>query len=42
VLQEWHRRIPHYSLADGQTILEHHSGVYGLNNLPLTWPVGAA
>jgi cytochrome P450 len=41
-LQEWHRRIPHYALAVGETILEHHSGVYGLNNLPLTWPVGAA
>jgi cytochrome P450 len=41
-LQEWHRRIPDYSLADGQTIVEHHSGVYGLNNLPLTWPVGPA
>jgi cytochrome P450 len=36
-LEEWHRRIPHYSLAAGQNVLEHHSGVYGLNNLPLTW-----
>jgi cytochrome P450 len=41
-LQEWHRRIPNYSLAAGQSILEHHSGVYGLNNLPLTWAVGTA
>ncbi len=35
-LEEWHRRIPEYRLGVGE-IVEHHSGVYGLNNLPLTW-----
>jgi len=36
-LEEWHRRIPHYRLGEGEPIVEHRSGVYGLNNLPLTW-----
>jgi cytochrome P450 len=36
-LEEWHRRIPHYRLGEGDPIVEHRSGVYGLNNLPLTW-----
>jgi cytochrome P450 len=37
-LEEWHRRIPQYEVAAAETIAEHHSGVYGLNSLPLTWP----
>ena len=36
-LEEWHKRIPNYRIAEGEPIVEHHSGVYGLNNLPLTW-----
>jgi cytochrome P450 len=37
-LEEWHRRIPQYEVGAAETIAEHHSGVYGLNSLPLTWP----
>ncbi|MDG4668085.1 cytochrome P450 [Mycobacterium sp. 236(2023)] len=36
-LEEWHRRIPEYQIFDEDSIVEHHSGVYGLNSLPLTW-----
>jgi cytochrome P450 len=36
-LEEWHKRIPNYRIADADSIAEHHSGVYGINNLPLTW-----
>jgi cytochrome P450 len=36
-LEEWHKRIPNYRIAEGESIVEHHSGVYGLNSLPLTW-----
>jgi cytochrome P450 len=41
-LEEWHRRIPQYTVANPETIVEHHSGVYGLNSLPLAWPVTTA
>lgn len=37
-LEEWHRRIPHYHLADDQ--LEYHGGsVLGLERLDLAWDV---
>ena len=35
-LEEWHRRIPDYGLADDETILEH-GGQFGLERLPLAW-----
>ena len=37
-LEEWHRRIPDYGLADDETILEH-GGQFGLERLPLSWPL---
>lgn len=39
VLDEWHRRIPDYSVADGAAITEHHAGTWGLDRLPLVWEV---
>jgi cytochrome P450 len=38
-LEEWHRRIPAYSLVPDATITEHGGGVLGLNELPLKWTV---
>jgi cytochrome P450 len=37
-LEEWHKRVPHYRLADGARIREH-GGQVGLDNLPLVWDV---
>jgi hypothetical protein len=39
-VEEWHRRIPEYSLADGAEITFHIGGVAGVDTLPLEWPVG--
>ncbi|TDH48009.1 cytochrome P450 [Mycobacterium eburneum] len=39
VLQEWHRLIPDYVLADPEAVTEHTGGVYGIESLPLTWTV---
>lgn len=39
VLQEWHRLIPDYDLADPAAVTEHTGGVYGIESLPLTWTV---
>lgn len=39
VLEEWHRLIPEYSLADDAVAVEHTGGVYGIDQLPLRWPV---
>lgn len=36
-LQEWHRLIPDYTIADESKVLEHSGGVYSLNCLPLAW-----
>lgn len=36
-LEEWHRLIPDYELADGSAITEHTGGVYSLDRLPLRW-----
>jgi cytochrome P450 len=36
-LEEWHRRIPEYSLVPDVPITEH-GGQMGLDNLPLRWP----
>jgi cytochrome P450 len=36
-LEAWHRRIPHYRLADGASINEHQAGLIGLDSLPLVW-----
>lgn len=35
-LEEWHARIPEYTLADGQE-LQQHGNMYGLVSLRLTW-----
>ncbi|MBO2457953.1 cytochrome P450 [Actinomadura violacea] len=36
-LEEWHRRVPDYRIADGATPTEHASLILGLDTLPLTW-----
>jgi hypothetical protein len=35
VLEEWHRRIPDYELAE--QAIEHGGQVWGLNSLKLRW-----
>jgi cytochrome P450 len=35
-MQEWHKRIPDYELATGDTLVEH-GWQCGLDHLPLTW-----
>ena len=37
VLEEWHRLIPDYELADTSAVTEHTGGVYGIDALPLRW-----
>ena len=37
-LEEWHKRIPNYSLAEGAD-LEETGGQMGLTSLPLVWDV---
>ena len=40
-VEEWHRRIPEYTLAEGELRSRFHiGGVAGVDNLPLVWPVG--
>jgi cytochrome P450 len=36
-IEEWHRRIPEYRIADGAEIRQHIGGVAGLDSLPLVW-----
>ena len=36
-LEEFHRRIPDYRLADGAVIRAHGGGAMGIDQLPLTW-----
>lgn len=36
-LQEWHRLIPDYEVADESAVVEHTGGVYGIEKLPLRW-----
>jgi cytochrome P450 len=36
-LQEWHKLIPDYHVADPGRIVEHSGGVYSLEALPLAW-----
>lgn len=36
-LQEWHRLIPEYEVADESAVSEHTGGVYGIDRLPLRW-----
>ena len=36
-LEEWHDRIPEYSIEDGATIELHSGGVAGFDHLPLVW-----
>jgi cytochrome P450 len=37
VLQEWHKLIPEYAVAELGQIAEHSGGVFSLESLPLTW-----
>ena len=39
VLEEWHRLIPDYELADTSAVIEHTGGVYGIDALPLRWTI---
>jgi len=39
VLEEWHRLIPDYELADASAVTEHTGGVFGIDTLPLRWTV---
>lgn len=36
-IQEWHRLIPDYEIADESAVVEHTGGVYGIDRLPLRW-----
>jgi cytochrome P450 len=36
-LQEWHKLIPDYRVADMDAVVEHSGGVYSLEALPLAW-----
>lgn len=36
-LQEWHKFIPDYHVADLARVVEHSGGVYSLEALPLAW-----
>lgn len=36
-MEEWHRRIPDYTIVPGSTIVEHVGPVAGLDRLPLVW-----
>ena len=38
-VEEWHRRIPEYRVADGADVQFHVGGVAGVDNLPLVWDV---
>jgi cytochrome P450 len=38
-VEEWHRRIPEYSLAADAEVTFHVGGVAGVDSLPLEWPV---
>jgi cytochrome P450 len=38
-LQEWHKLIPDYRVSDLDAVVEHSSGVYSLEKLPLAWDV---
>ena len=35
-VQEWHKRIPDYRLAEGQQ-LEQHDNMYGIKSMRLEW-----
>ena len=38
-LEEFHRRIPDYRIADGAVIRAHGGGAMGVDHLPLVWEV---
>lgn len=38
-LQEWHELIPDYRIPADEEITEHNGGVFGLDRLPLEWPL---
>jgi len=39
-LEEWHKRIPDYSVADGREIEYTYGGVRAASSIPLSFPVG--
>ena len=39
-VEEWHRRIPEYAIAEGAEVEFHVGGVAGVDNFPLVWYVG--
>jgi len=39
-VEEWHRRIPEYTLAEDEAVTLHIGGVAGVDGLPLVWSVG--
>lgn len=41
-IQEWHRLIPDYRVADPARVVEHASSVYSLEALPLAWDIAAS
>jgi cytochrome P450 len=36
-LEQWHARIPDYTVAEGEPITVHAGGAMGLDRLPLVW-----
>jgi cytochrome P450 len=38
-LEEWHRRIPHYRIAEGAEIREYGGAELGIVSLPLVWDI---
>jgi len=40
-LEEWHKRIPHYTVEDPSAIRQHVAGVSGVDRLPLVFGKGA-
>ena len=38
-LEEWHKRIPDYQIADDEALQQHVQGVAGFDRLPLRWEV---
>ena len=38
-VEEWHRRIPDYAVADDAEVKFHIGGVAGVDNLPLVWSI---
>lgn len=39
VLEEWHKLIPEYQIAEPTGVVEHAGGVFGIDALPLRWKI---